>query len=89
MVDVLTLNAGAFLAVAMFALAALLLVVSLVSYRRLGRVRLLIVGLAFAVLAVKGALAASAALLDGRVDLVASGLDFAVLALLYVSVAKR
>lgn len=85
----LVLNAGLALAVVTLAFSLMLLVVSAVSYSRLRSAKLLIVGGAFAVLAVKGGLATYGAVVDRSVDLVGVILDFGILAFLYASVAVR
>lgn len=89
MVSALELNAGVVLAVATLAFSLMLLVVSVVSFARLRSARLIVVGGAFAVLAVKGGLATYAAVVERRVDLVGVALDFGILAFLYASVAVR
>ena len=83
------LNVGVVLAIATLAFSLMLLTVSAVSYLRLRSPKLLIVGGAFALLAVKGALATHQAVVERTVDLAAVALDFGILAFLYASVAVR
>lgn len=87
--DAVALNVGVALAVALVGFGALLSVVSAVSWLRLRRVKLLVVGGAFVVLAVKGGLALGEAWSARSVDLVGLGLDGAVMAFLYASVSMR
>lgn len=67
----------------------MLLFVSMLSYQRIRNLRLAFAGGAFAVLAIKGVLAAWRGIADRSVDLVEVVLDAAVLGFLYASVAKR
>lgn len=85
----IALNVSVFLAVSTMGFSLLLLVVSLLAYRRIGHPRLAIVGLAFLVMGVKGALSSHRTVVERETILLETGLDFLVLALLYGSVAKR
>lgn len=85
----LALNAGVALAVALVGFGCLLALVSVVAWRRLGRAKLLVVGGAFAVLALKGGLAVWTAYAERRADLADLALDAAVLGFLYASVSLR
>lgn len=89
MPSALVLNVGVVLAVSTLAFSLMLLLVSVVSWRRVGSVKLLIAGGAFAILAAKGAVGSWRAIVDRETDLVTVGLDFAVLGFLYLSVAVR
>lgn len=89
MATALEANAAAFLAVAVLGVSVLMALLSGLSWRRLRHPRLLFVGAAFAVLALKGAVGSYAALQARPPDLTMGGLDFAVVLLLYASVAKR
>lgn len=87
--DPVALNVGVALAVALVGFGLLLAAVSLVSWTRLRKAKLLVVGGAFLVLALKGGLALAQAWGDRTVDLASVGLDAAVLAFLYASVSMR
>ena len=87
--DAVLLNVGVALAVALVGFGALLAVVSLASWSRLRKTKLLVVGGAFLVLALKGALALAHAWRARDIDLTAVGLDAAVLGFLYASVSMR
>ena len=89
MADAFQLNLGVLLAIATAGVSLMLLFVSAISYQRLRSLRLLFAGGAFAVLAIKGALAATRGIVDRDVDLLGILLDAAVLGFLYASVAKR
>lgn len=89
MASALLLNLSVFLAISTLGVALLLAGVSVLSYRRLRNVNLLVVGAAFVVLAVKGAVHAVRSVVEREVVVVEAGLDFLVLILLYVSVARR
>lgn len=89
MADAFALNATVVFAVATLGVSLMLLTVSVVSYARLRAVKLLIVGGAFALLAVKGALWSYRSIIQREADVWGSLLDFAVMGFLYASVAKR
>lgn len=89
MVDALTLNVGVILAIATLGISLMLLLVSVVSWRRLGSAKLLFAGGAFAVLAVQGALWTYRGIVERATDLPSLVLDALVLGFLYASVAKR
>ena len=89
MADAVQLNLGVLLAIATAGVSLMLLFVSALSYQRLRNLRLLFAGGAFAVLAIKGALAAWRGIADRTADLAEIVLDAAVLGFLYASVAKR
>lgn len=82
-------NAAAFLAVAVLGVSLLLAAGSALSWSRLRHPKLAFVAAAFGVLALKGGLAAWAAVQGRPGDLVGSGLDLAMVLLLYASVAPR
>lgn len=83
------LNVGIVLAIVTAGVSLMLLVVSALSYARLRSVKLLLVGGAFFVLAMKGGLGAWRGIAHRETDLATLLLDFAVLGFLYASVAKR
>lgn len=85
----IALNVSVFLAVSTLGFALMLFGVSLLSYHRLRHPRLAIVGAAFLVLGVKGALSSYRTVVRREADVAGVALDFLVLALLYLSVAKR
>lgn len=87
--DAFALNVGVALAVALVGFGLLLAAVSAMSWRRLRKAKLAIVGGAFLLLAVKGVLALLQAWDERSVDLVGLGLDAGVLAFLYASVSMR
>lgn len=87
--DPFWLNVAALLSVATAGVSLMLLFVSVLSWTRLRSPRLLFAGGAFAVLVVKGALAAWRIVAEREADLAAVGLDALILAFLYASVAKR
>ena len=87
--DALALNATALLAVATLGISLMLLLVSVLSYVRLRSWKLLFVGGAFLVLALKGALWSYRSVALKEADVAGATLDFAVLVFLYASVAKR
>ena len=87
--DAVLLNVGVALAVAVVGFGLLLAAVSLASWSRLRKGKLLVVGGAFLVLALQGALALLEAWRSRTVDLASVGLDAAVLAFLYASVSMR
>lgn len=87
--DAFALNATVVFAVATLGVSLMLLVVSVASFARLRTAKLLIVGGAFALLAVKGALWSYRGIVLREADVWGSLLDFAVMGFLYASVAKR
>ncbi len=89
MVSAVGLNVGIAMAILMTGIAAMLLFVSLVSYARLRAGKLLVVGGAFLILAIKGGLAIYRGVVERDADLAGLVLDAGVLAFLYVSVAMR
>ncbi|MHB8606435.1 MAG: hypothetical protein ACYDCK_14405 [Thermoplasmatota archaeon] len=89
MVDAFALNASAALAIATLGFSIMLALVSVVSYSRLRKAKLLVAGGAFLVLAAKGALETWRAIGAHEADVAGNALDFAVLAFLYASVALR
>ncbi|HWG92396.1 MAG TPA: hypothetical protein VNZ52_16235 [Candidatus Thermoplasmatota archaeon] len=90
MADPVLLNLAVFLAISTLGFAVLLTLVSLLSFARLRNFKFLVVGVAFALLAVKGALwTHRTAFLKEEGHLLDIALDFGVLALLYASVALR
>jgi hypothetical protein len=89
MVGALEANLAAFLAVAVLGIGALLAGITALSWRRLGHRRLLLVAVAFAVLAAQGAWVLLGVLRGQPADLVLGALDLGVVALLYASVAAR
>lgn len=89
MADALQLNVGVLLAIATLGISLMLLLVSVLSWRRLGSLKLLFAGGAFLVLAVQGALWTYRGIVQRETDLPSVLLDSAVLAFLYASVAKR
>ncbi len=89
MASALLLNLSVFLAISTLGVALLLAGVSVLSYRRLRNVNLLVVGAAFLVLAVQGGVHAFRSIVEREAVFLQAGLDFIVLILLYVSVARR
>lgn len=89
MADAIQLNVGVLLAIATLGVSLMLLLVSVLSWRRLGSAKFLFAGGAFLVLALQGALWTWRGVVDREIDLPTVVLDFAVLAFLYASVAKR
>jgi hypothetical protein len=87
--DALSLNLGVLLAIATLGIAAMLLLVSLVSYVRLRSAKLLFAGGAFLVLAIEGALWTWRGIAERVTDLPNLVLSFLVLGFLYLAVAKR
>lgn len=85
----LELNTTVVLAVATLGVSLMLLLVSVLSFRRLKSAKLLLAGGAFLVLAAKGALWTWRSVVGREADVWGVALDFAVLGFLYVSVAKR
>lgn len=89
MASALELNATVVLAIATLGVSLMLLIVSLVSYVRLRSAKLLFVGGAFLLLALKGGLWTYRSVVLREADVAGSALDFAVMGFLYASVAKR
>lgn len=86
----LLLNLSAFFAVSILGFGFLLFLVSLLSFARLRNWRFLVTGIAFGLLAAKGALWTYRTAVLKTPDLLADvALDFAVLAFLYGAVAMR
>lgn len=87
--DPVALNLGILLAILVAGVSAMLLLVSVLSWLRLRSLKLLFAGGAFAVLILKGALAAWRAYDTRDIDLTPIVLDAFVLGFLYAAVAKR
>ena len=87
--EAFALNATVVLAIATLGVSLMLLLVSLVSYARLRTLKLLFVGGAFLLLAVKGGLWTYRSVVERQADVAGAALDFVVMGFLYASVAKR
>jgi hypothetical protein len=87
-------NLEIFFRVALLGFSLILFVISAVTYKRIGRRRLLLVSLAFAMFFVKGLLLTMGMFIDsigGVFDstVLVTMVDFAIMAFLYLSVVKK
>ncbi len=87
-------NLEIFFRVALLGFSLILFAISAVTYKRIGRRRLLLVSLAFAMFFVKGLLLTLGLFIDSIGDIFDSSVlvtmvDFAIMAFLYLSVVKK
>jgi hypothetical protein len=87
-------NLKLFFGVALLGFSLILFVISAVTYKRVGRRRLLLVSLAFAMFFVKGLLLTLGLFVESIGDVFDSSmlvtmLDFAIMVFLYLSVVKK